>query len=350
MAFTKSEIKNTLEAHERERYSQQEKKLGIIAQLNQQGYVETNHLFTDEDMTQLFSYLSEQDKISCTDPISVTEDNGEVLAQALDKNKKAGRLLIPANLYNRHWVLLIRDQDNEKNKVTLRCWNSLSKPEEELPIKKVEGVLQRALQEAYASSTMQINVESVYTGEQKDNVSCGPRVAQKAYRLADLKNDLTDIPMDNSSLLCYQAIKKVAKRDDEFTHELNTVVQEVGQLVYSEKNYKENPTLKGIVDDTKNYQETLDENLAIELQEVYIKDPEIDSEDAFNLAKQQLSETNYRDVSFERKQFERKQEITAWVRDYFNIKSPKSNFACKQKTENAGDDGELNRKSPLTSF
>jgi hypothetical protein len=319
-----------MEQEAKQAYLQQRPEMTIERQLLTKGYVETGHLLTHTDIKQMFDgYLRGN---HYTDPISITEDRGSALSEALTHFKDIpGKVLIPANINANHWILIIRKEDGN-----LTCWDPLSAPMTKTE-SATEKTIKKVAEEVYKTDRS-VKVDYVYAGEQKDGVTCGYRVTQKAFKECGVENDLVKVPTNNPSLLCFQYVKLLSKTVEPLKEKELAVIEESAPLVYLEEKYDE-PEVQEVVNNKKYIQETSDEYLAVVLQDIYRKNPEISDQEAGAQAKEQLEKTNQFELE------KTKSDVVAWMQ---RLKSPVfASKSCKEEVEKITY--EADGKSPLVS-
>lgn len=324
-----------LSTREKERYANQPKG-SILDQLRKNGYVD-GQLLSDTDITQILTaYLGAQN-IPFIDPISITDDNGRALSDALKAKNMPGKLIIPANVGGNHWVLIVCTAIGDR--VEIKCRDPETAPS--LPKQNItKAIVENSARVAYPTGN--INISYNYEGEQKDNYTCGVRIVRWAFQELGIDNILTRAPADNPNLLYAKFVELLAQTDPTLKDSsLEIQVGSDAPLVYSSN--QTSPEMSTAIENKKTLQVKTDEYLAIALQEVYRTHSDALSEgEALRLAANLLKEKTNNELQ------QLKVDIVGWTKKHFQRQQPSANFQKNRPVVNVTDDGiEMNEFTSL---
>jgi hypothetical protein len=212
-----SNTESILTEKEKQPYITQPPANSVCLPLTTNGYVEFGHWLENDEIEWLCKYFLESlQGVSYTTPISLTDDNGSALQDALKQNKDTqGKLFIPLNIGGDHWVLLIRERNG--NTVNLTLWNPMEQ--------KYDGAVTTRLAEIVYEVYLKnkdVKVSIGYQfGEQEDGFSCGVRILQRILQEAEVKNSNAQAfikaptKVGNSNKLFFEFVKMLVKIDPE---------------------------------------------------------------------------------------------------------------------------------------
>lgn len=292
IAALKREL-NKLDAKTRLAHSQQAPELTVINQLKRNGYVQPGHLLTHTDIQQFLSHhLGDNPGVELFTPISLTQDGGRALADALKIHKNSDKLaIIPVNVDGNHWTLLY----GHPSRGSFTYWDSMN-------AKPHANAIVNSVVSSVIGASAKISYQA--TQEQKDGVTCGQRISQQALKVAGVTNDFTAVPTNDSSALSYHFVKTLATATPEFGHEsIGVVEDDSAPLVYLGEN---NPEANNVIAEKRMLSEQSDQYLALTLQQTYIDNPTISDEDALIRAKNSLSKLTYQELE------QTKQRLASW--------------------------------------
>ncbi len=327
-----------INAEELAAFKSQAPEFNIVSQLKTKGYFEWNkHLFTKPDIDhylegqlQKLPHIMLYGSISIDNPGNVGNlgfDAMSVIEEAFRLSKDSNKtLLIPANISNSHWILLVKKPNSD----VIESWNSLREPTE--PDHKAQVLAMNAAIERAASTGLEKNIKlkAHYTGTQTDNTSCGAHVCQLAIQVAGVHNELAAIPPNNPSKMVFHIVKTLTAQDPELRKsELSVINDQHASRVYVAERAEDK--LKPMIASQKKSQKRSDEFLAIALQDVYIETPDVTDAQAMAKAKHFIETTgSYRELA------QTKTKIVAWM-EQNSAKLP-SFFAAACKVEAKRDD------------
>lgn len=332
-----------INAEELAAFKSQAPEINIISKLKTNGHIDyKKHLFTKPDIdTYLESQLKGLPHVQFYGSISIANpghaadfDAGTygVIEDAFRLNKDTKKtLIIPANLNNSHWVLLVKRPDSD----VIESWNSLREPTEAKQKAEIEAINVAIERAASAGLEKNIKLKSHYTGAQTDGNSCGAHVCQMAVQVAGVRNELAAVPRNNPSQMFSHIVKTLAAQDPELKKsQLGVVNDQHAPLVYVEE--RSEAELKPMIAGKKRSQKRSDEFLAIVLQDVYIQTPEITDHDAMTKATQVLETTSsYQELT------QTKTKVVAWMKQ--NSSKLPSFFAtgCRQEAQEDGQEDKV---------
>lgn len=308
----------SLEAKERATYIQQAPERNITSQLSANGYVEVAHLLTNTDINQFLNiHLKSNSNVELCAPISITQDNGQALSGIFSQHKTSAKLLIvPVNVGNNHWILLY----GQPNKGAFTLWDPMASNRTNL-----KNIVQSAANEAYQEP---VQVSAVNAAEQKDGVSCGQRISQKALKVAGIKNEFTEISASNPSLLTYHIVQDLVAATPELAGQPVAMINdETAPLIYIGSDDK--PAIREVIANKRMIQENSDELLAVALQDIYNQNSNFSEEAAMDAARKMLNTSTYKELEA------KKLKLASWMENYQSkLNAPFFNGkSCKEVAE-----------------
>lgn len=270
--------------------------ISILEQLHEKGFVDPRYWLTDRDMSQALSFFLSDNMY--TTPISLDNSIDELKSCLTDN--QTFPLYIPVNMNRNHWILFKLDTDQRDGHPKLLCWDPVEGNETRLhsDLADLMHKMTLAVTEIYGDH---IDIKYEFGNEQKDGITCGYRVIQKVMKdRPDVDHPFKHIPADNPDRMYVEFIKFMAQHDAQLQNvsdSLVVVVEDNISTVYrNDGEFSDHAEVQDKIDSKRATQERTDKLLAIVLQDIYLRDPDIETQSAMDLAQEKIRTTKVSDI------------------------------------------------------